>query len=998
MLIYLLFQFVVIIVLGLVLLSFSRNRYYRLGLSILISVFLLLQFSSLYMGDSLINHRYIEHFNLRDLGLTLHLFIPELLLGLGIGTGLTFGLMKVSGLIDRKKTFRLPAKIILGVACIGLLFLKDGMFRNLYEAIQFRDIEITSFREALGKLGIPQEAYVSPEALQAQPGKNIIVLSLESYERGYLEDEFAHITPNLRRLSKEMTYIPMERARGSDFTTASLYTFMTGVPMYFQGDRDEIFQQSTATQLSSLAHVLNKAGYQQSYLMGDPEFGGTDFMLNLLGVEVKSENDFDTTYTKAPWGIHDRHLFNEVKKAALRYHQSGEPFAVYASTISTHGPDGVYDAGMLEWVEPEKTHLEFMAKSVDYMIGDLVAFLEKEQILENTVFYIFPDHMLLGNTHRVSERFDDPRGLFVITNAEASTLNLNPELDVFQIDLPKLMLDGAEVEHNARFIAEFVEGNKARFINRNKENLTNLNESALKQQSFEGDLHIRLDVDGDVIVSSVGKELVIEELDNKGEKSAKILFDNRMRPTFAVKPTYISMVEPTKGRNLILSVNKKRITAVLRQGKQTVSFKEETGELTITKEEIGYLSRLSEFLGSTVQAFPQEPRYRSLYENDMIRITSTSFGLQGIQTPTEILIGPHSRPTDRGINILTRANGKYSVQNFDTYAKPDVAAALLDNIELLQKEKAFFVLVAQFTVGETLLPYQDRLSALGFPVLGSLPLNRAYIGYADLGYVSEYKHKQSLSLSFPYYPPARLRSPADIHQQAKDPSRFIAHGGGKIDGYTYTNSLEALNESYKKGFRMFELDIIETFDGEFVAAHDWYSWKRYTGYKYLPPVSLAEFKKHKIRKKYTPMDMAAINKWFASHPDAILVTDKINSPKRFAEKFVDKNRLMMELFTMRGVQQGLNVGIKSAMPSMNVLNAIKGDKAAKLKEMGVKHVAVSLDLVEKNLPLFQSLKDNGIHTYVFHVNGKPWRDETYVLLHQMDHVYGMYADEWDFEE
>jgi len=34
-----------------------------------------------------------------------------------------------------------------------------------------------------------------------------------------------------------------------------------------------------------------------------------------------------------------------------------------------------------------------------------------------------------------------------------------------------------------------------------------------------------------------------------------------------------------------------------------------------------------------------------------------------------------------------------------------------------------------------------------------------------------------------------------------------------IDGYTYTNSLEALEQSYRSGFRLLELDISQTSDG-----------------------------------------------------------------------------------------------------------------------------------------------------------------------------------------
>ena len=57
---------------------------------------------------------------------------------------------------------------------------------------------------------------------------------------------------------------------------------------------------------------------------------------------------------------------------------------------------------------------------------------------------------------------------------------------------------------------------------------------------------------------------------------------------------------------------------------------------------------------------------------------------------------------------------------------------------------------------------------------------------------------------------------------------YIAHGGGGIEGRTYTNSLESLNSSYEQGFRFFELDIIEDIYGNILAAHDWTHWKSIT--------------------------------------------------------------------------------------------------------------------------------------------------------------------------
>jgi arylsulfatase A-like enzyme len=52
---------------------------------------------------------------------------------------------------------------------------------------------------------------------------------------------------------------------------------------------------------------------------------------------------------------------------------------------------------------------------------------------------------------------------------------------------------------------------------------------------------------------------------------------------------------------------------------------------------------------------------------------------------------------------------------------------------------------------------------------------------------------------------------------------FVAHAGGGIKGRSYTNSLEALDENYRRGFRFFELDFNWTSDNQLVCIHDWES-------------------------------------------------------------------------------------------------------------------------------------------------------------------------------
>ena len=87
----------------------------------------------------------------------------------------------------------------------------------------------------------------------------------------------------------------------------------------------------------------------------------------------------------------------------------------------------------------------------------------------------------------------------------------------------------------------------------------------------------------------------------------------------------------------------------------------------------------------------------------------------------------------------------------------------------------------------------------------------------------------------------------------------------------------------------------------------------------------------------TPL-MKQFNSIKNQHPDAILITDKINTPLDFANQFVDKKRLMMELFSLEAVKEGVGAGISSAMPTWDILANIKGDTTQSLVDLGVGHL------------------------------------------------------------
>ena len=232
---------------------------------------------------------------------------------------------------------------------------------------------------------------------------------------------------------------------------------------------------------------------------------------------------------------------------------------------------------------------------------------------------------------------------------------------------------------------------------------------------------------------------------------------------------------------------------------------------------------------------------------------------------------------------------------------------------------------------------------------------------------------------------------------------FIAHAGGAIDGELYTNCLEALDLSYSKGCKLFELDLVLTTDGKIVAQHD------------PPGITEAEFMARPILGKYTPLNMEAINRWFQNHPDAILVTDKISDPQIIFDQFSFRNRVIMELFTWDAVDKAIELGIKP-MVSENLIFG-KSEKAILmgipplppiktsdieqiLEDKKIEYICMSRVYgISGNEEFLRRWKNKGIKNYVFHlelpVPISGISAEEYVWNYEMDFCYGMYANDLD---
>lgn len=174
---------------------------------------------------------------------------------------------------------------------------------------------------------------------------------------------------------------------------------------------------------------------------------------------------------------------------------------------------------------------------------------------------------------------------------------------------------------------------------------------------------------------------------------------------------------------------------------------------------------------------------------------------------------------------------------------------------------------------------------------------------------------------------------------------FISHAGGGIDGKLYTNSLEAWQESYIHGNRIYDADIDVSSDGVLILRHDWNDDLDTENFRnhnirffdrngvarrmyqdYTPSVpDYATFVEKKIYNKYTPMSFNCVLDFMETHQDCYVSCDvKSNNDlvyKQMKEMINKRNnprelysRIIVNIYRFKEYEE-----IKSIFPAKNVV-------------------------------------------------------------------------------
>jgi len=221
-------------------------------------------------------------------------------------------------------------------------------------------------------------------------------------------------------------------------------------------------------------------------------------------------------------------------------------------------------------------------------------------------------------------------------------------------------------------------------------------------------------------------------------------------------------------------------------------------------------------------------------------------------------------------------------------------------------------------------------------------------------------------------------------------SRFIAHAGGAINELTYTNSKEALNESYSKGRRFIELDFELTVDGHVVLLHDWKITVQRLFDTPARRYNLREFRQFNMIGNLHQMDLNDLFEWLRRYPDVYIVTDiKTNNLKilkTIKEHYSDAiSRFIPQIYYFREYVSVRKLGYQAIILTLYRSN-YADDLVFKFAETyGVD--AVTMPEIRGQGQLPERLKAIGVLSFVHTINDFPAMNR---LIR--NHVYGVYTD------
>lgn len=219
---------------------------------------------------------------------------------------------------------------------------------------------------------------------------------------------------------------------------------------------------------------------------------------------------------------------------------------------------------------------------------------------------------------------------------------------------------------------------------------------------------------------------------------------------------------------------------------------------------------------------------------------------------------------------------------------------------------------------------------------------------------------------------------------------IVAHGGGQIGSKTYTNSLEALDNSYKKDIRLMEIDFEWTTDDELVCLHSWDGFLMGFFNQPVRQYSFEEFENFQMINGWHQLTPEGLDKWFAYHSDAYLVTDVKNRNVEALKKLKEEyprlaEKTIPQIYQLDQYEKVKDLGYENIILTLYIIRSTD-DEIVKFVENN-QVFAVTMPVNRAKTDLLQRLTNSGTYVYTHTVNSPNLAQELEKLG-----VSGFYTD------
>lgn len=268
-----------------------------------------------------------------------------------------------------------------------------------------------------------EQHYVDPRTAHLtfpEHKRNLIHIYVESLENTVLSTQAGgqadvSLIPELEALATQHTSFShtarglggAQQVTGTGWTVAGMTAQSAGVPLktgLLGKDHNSYgYYKQFLPGAYSLGDILQKAGYQQSFLMGSGAFfGGRDKLLQQHGNYRIIDHNHQKETGVLPndylvwWGYEDSKLFDYAKQEATRLARDGKPFNLQMLTANTHFTDGYLEQ---HCPTPHQHKYDNVHACSSRQITEFVAWVQSQPFGANTTIVITGDHLGMQSSY-----------------------------------------------------------------------------------------------------------------------------------------------------------------------------------------------------------------------------------------------------------------------------------------------------------------------------------------------------------------------------------------------------------------------------------------------------------------------------------------------------------------------------------------------------------------------------------------------------------------------